>query len=97
MIVMNVDKRGRGTLPDEVRRDLGIGEEDISIIILEKTERGTYELVPAALIPRDQLWFRHPEMQQRLVQAEADFREGRSSTAETPEEAEALLDKMKKG
>lgn len=94
---MNVDKRGRGTLPEEVRRDLGIGEEDSSILILERTERGTYELVPASLVPKSQLWFRHPQMQQRIAQAEADFREGRSSRAQTPEDAQSLLEGMKRG
>ena len=97
MIFMNVDKRGRGTLPEEVRRDLGIGTEPTTLVILEKTDRGTYELVPASLVPKDQLWFRHPEMQRRIADAEADFREGRSSQVDTPEEAQRLLDRMKRG
>jgi len=57
MTFMTVDRRGRGTLPEEVRRGLGIGTEDTTLVILEKTERGTYELVPASLVPNDQLWF----------------------------------------
>ena len=97
MIYMAVDKRGRSTLPEEVRRDLGIGEQDTTLVLLEKTDHGTYELVPASLVPNDQLWFRHPEMSARVAQAEAGFREGRSSTAETPEEAQALLDSLKRG
>lgn len=95
MTFMSVDKRGRGTLPEEVRRDLGIGDEDTTLVILEKTERGTYELIPAALVPKDQLWFHHPEMQQRVAQAEAGFREGRSTRVQTPEEAQAFLDGLK--
>ena len=97
MTFMTVDKRGRSTLPEEVRRDLGIGQEDSTLMILEKTARGTYELVPAALVPKDQLWFHHPEMKRRVEQAEADFREGRYTSADTPEEAQALLDTLKKG
>jgi bifunctional DNA-binding transcriptional regulator/antitoxin component of YhaV-PrlF toxin-antitoxin module len=97
MTFMTVDKRGRGTLPEEVRRDLGIGDEETTLVILEKTDHGTYELVPASLVPKDQLWFHHPEMQRRVAQAEADFREGRSTGVETPEEAQALLDGLKKG
>jgi bifunctional DNA-binding transcriptional regulator/antitoxin component of YhaV-PrlF toxin-antitoxin module len=95
MIFMNVDRRGRGTLPEQVRKDLGIGSDETNLIILDKTERGTYEMVPATLIPKDQLWFYHPEMQARIAQAEANFREGRFFSADTPEELQALLDEFK--
>ncbi|WP_329683722.1 AbrB/MazE/SpoVT family DNA-binding domain-containing protein [Longimicrobium sp.] len=90
---MTVDAKGRATLPEEVRRALGLEGGDF--LLLEKTERGTFELVPATLIPRDQLWFHHPEMQARIAKAEADRREGRIVTTETLEEAQALLDSLK--
>jgi len=95
MTILMVDKRGRNTLPVSVRRDLGIGEEGTTIVLLEKTDRGTYELVPAAIIPNDQLWFHHPEMERRVAEAEADFREGRSTSTSTIEEAQAHLDRLK--
>lgn len=95
MIFLNVDKRGRSTLPEEVRRDLGIQGAEGALLILEKTARGTYELVPAALVPRDQLWVHHPEMKERIEEAEGDFRAGRSSRAETPEDAARHLDSLK--
>ncbi|HST57113.1 MAG TPA: AbrB/MazE/SpoVT family DNA-binding domain-containing protein [Longimicrobium sp.] len=90
---MTVDAKGRATLPEEVRRELGLEGGDF--LLLEKTERGTFELVPATLIPRDQLWFHHPEMQARIAEAESDIREGRVTRTETPEEAQALLDSLK--
>jgi len=93
MSFMTIDAKGRATLPEDVRADLGLERGDI--VLLEKTERGTYELVPAALVPRDQLWFYHPEMQERVARAEADLREGRFTRTETPEEAQALLDSLK--
>lgn len=96
MMFLTVDKRGRNTLPESVRRDLGIGEDDTSLVLLEKTDHGTYELVPASLVPKDQLWFRHPEMAGRIAEAEADFREGRAASASTAEEAQAHLDRLKK-
>lgn len=95
MSFMTVDKRGRGTLPEEVRRDLGLDAEDTNLVILEKTERGTYELVPAALVPKDQLWFHHPEMQARVAEAEADFGQGRFTHTATPDSAQAYLDSLK--
>jgi bifunctional DNA-binding transcriptional regulator/antitoxin component of YhaV-PrlF toxin-antitoxin module len=95
MIFLNVDKRGRSTLPEDVRRDLGIEGDEGALVILEKTTRGTYELVPAALVPRDQLWFHHPEMRHRIEEAERDFRAGRSTRTETPEEAQRYLDSLK--
>lgn len=96
MTFMTIDKRGRGTLPEEVRRDLGLDGEEGSFVILEKTSRGTYELVPATLIPKDQLWFHHPEVTARVAEAEADFREGRYTRTGTPEEAQSHLDSLKR-
>lgn len=96
-MIISVDRRGRATFPEEVRSALGIGSSDANLVILEKTDRGTFELVPAVLIPRDQLWFHHPEMQARIAEAVADFREGRFVETETPEEAQAYLDSLKGG
>jgi bifunctional DNA-binding transcriptional regulator/antitoxin component of YhaV-PrlF toxin-antitoxin module len=96
MPFMTIDRRGRGTFPEEVRRELGLGSEDSNLVILERTERGTFELVPAALVPKDQLWFHHPDVQSRVAEAEADFREGRFTRTETPEEAQAYLDSLKR-
>lgn len=96
MTFLNVDKRGRSTLPEEVRKDLGIEGDEGALVILEKTARGTYELVPAALVPRDQLWVHHPEMRARIEEAESDFREGRFTRAETPEAVKQHLDSLKR-
>lgn len=62
---------------------------------MTRTRWGTFELVPATLVPSDQLWFHHPEMQARLTQAEEDFAQGRSTRTETPEEAQEFLDSLK--
>jgi AbrB family looped-hinge helix DNA binding protein len=88
-----VDKKGRATLPEEVRSALGVEAGDL--ILLERTERGTFELVPASLVPKDQLWFHHPEMQARIKRAESDLAAGRSVRTETPDEAQAFLDSLK--
>ncbi|HEV7588878.1 MAG TPA: AbrB/MazE/SpoVT family DNA-binding domain-containing protein [Longimicrobium sp.] len=96
MPFMTVDRRGRGTFPEEVRRELGLGSGDTNLVILERTDRGTFELVPASLVPKDQLWFHHPDVQARVAEAEADFREGRFTRTDTPEEAQAYLDSLKR-
>jgi AbrB family looped-hinge helix DNA binding protein len=90
---LSVDQKGRATLPEEVRASLGLRPGDF--VLLEKTERGTYELVPAALVPRDQLWFHHPEMQRRIRKAEGDLAEGRTKVTRTITEAQELLDSFK--
>ncbi len=90
---LSVDQKGRATLPEEVRSSLGLRPGDF--VLLEKTKRGTYELVPAALVPRDQLWFHHPEMQRRIRKAEADLAAGRTKVTRTVAEAQALLDRLK--
>jgi len=90
---LSVDRKGRATLPEEVRSSLGLEAGDF--VLLERTERGTYELVPAALVPRDQLWFHHPEMQRRIRKAENDLAAGRAKVTHSPEAAQALLDSFK--
>lgn len=92
---MTLDKKGRATLPEDVRSALGLTAGDM--ILIERTQRGTFELVPATLVPNDQLWFHHPEIQARVREAETDFAEGRWSRTETPKEAQALLDSLKRG
>jgi AbrB family looped-hinge helix DNA binding protein len=91
---VTLDPKGRATLPEEVRRELGVRSGDV--ILLERTDRGTFELVPAALVPRDQLWFHHPEMRRRVSQAEADFSEGRETRTRTPRAARSFLGRLKK-
>jgi AbrB family looped-hinge helix DNA binding protein len=90
---LSIDQKGRAMLPEEVRASLGLRPGDF--VLLERTERGTYELVPAALVPRNQLWFHHPEMQTRIRKAEADLAEGRTKVTRTAAEAQALLDRFK--
>ena len=90
---LSVDRKGRATLPEEVRAALGLEPGDF--VLLERTDRGTFELVPAALVPRDQLWFHHPAMQRRVRRAEADLAAGRTEVTRSAEEAQALLDSHK--
>jgi AbrB family looped-hinge helix DNA binding protein len=90
---LTLDKKGRTTLPEEVRQALGVGAGDF--LLLERTDRGTYELVPATLVPNDQLWFHHPEMQNRLRRAEEEIASGRSTGTQTPAEAQDFLDSLK--
>jgi AbrB family looped-hinge helix DNA binding protein len=90
---LTLDKKGRTTLPEEVRQALGVGAGDF--LLLERTDRGTYELVPATLVPNDQLWFHHPEMQARVRRAEEEIASGASTRTETPAEAQAFLDSLK--
>ena len=89
-----LDGKGRATLPEFVRESLGLAPGDL--VLLEKTDRGTYELVPASLVPRDQLWFHHPEVRTRVASAEDDLAAGRATLASTPEAAQALLDGLKR-
>jgi AbrB family looped-hinge helix DNA binding protein len=91
---LTLDRKGRTTLPEEVREALGVGAGDF--ILLERTDKGTFELVPASLVPNDQLWFHHPEVQASITRAEEDFNQGRSTRTETPEQAQAFLDGLKK-
>ena len=44
-LYLTLDRKGHVTLPEEVRASLGLEPGDL--VLLERTERGTYELVPA--------------------------------------------------
>jgi bifunctional DNA-binding transcriptional regulator/antitoxin component of YhaV-PrlF toxin-antitoxin module len=91
---LTLDKKSRITLSEEVREVLGVTVGDF--IRLERTDRGTFELVPATLVPNDQLWFHHPEMQARIAKAEEDFAAGRFTRTTTPQEVQDFLDGLKK-
>lgn len=93
MPYMILDAKGRGTLPEEVRAALSLEGGDL--VLLEQTDHGTYELVPASIIPKDQLWFHHPDVRARVTEAEADFAAGRVTSASSPEEAQRVLDSFK--
>jgi AbrB family looped-hinge helix DNA binding protein len=71
---LTLDKKGRATLPEEVREALGVGPGDF--VLLERTAAGGYELIAAELLPRDQRWFYHPEMQERVRVAEEEIASG---------------------
>lgn len=90
---LTLDAKGRATLPEEVRSALGVEAGDI--ILLEATDHGTFEMTPARLVPRDQLWFHDAAVRKRVEAAEGDFVAGRSVRTETPDEAQAFLDSLK--
>ncbi len=71
---LTLDKKGRATLPEEVREALGVGPGDF--VLLERTAGGGYELVAAELVAKDQKWFYHPEMQERVRAAEEEIASG---------------------
>jgi len=90
---LTLDAKGRATLPEEVRSALGVEAGDI--ILLEATDHGTFEMTPARLVPRDQLWFHDPAIRKRVEAAEEDFAAGRSVRTETVDEAQVFLDSLK--
>lgn len=90
---LTLDKKGRTTLPEEVREALGVGPGDF--LLLERTERGTYEVIPAQLVPKEDLWHFHPEFRERLRLGEEDIKAGRTHQA-SGEEFLELLDSWKR-
>ena len=92
---LTLDKKGRATLPEEIRPGRGVGAGDF--LLLERTDHGTFELVPATLVPNDQIWFHQPQMQTRNRRAEGQIASGQATRTETPAQAEALLDSLKAG
>jgi AbrB family looped-hinge helix DNA binding protein len=89
-----VGDKGRLTLPESVRKHLGIEEGDE--LGIELSANGTAELVPLALIPRDQVWFAHSEMQERISEALSDIRAGRTTRVARKSDVRAHLSGLKK-
>ena len=90
---LTIDRKGRTTFPLELRRELGLGEH--TQLRIDRTGDGTYELVPAELIPRDQLWYHGAEGRARIERAEDDFRSGRATRTRGQAEAQRHLDSLK--
>ena len=88
-----VGEKGRLTLPDDVRKRLGVGRGDV--LLIEMTDNGTAELIPVALVPKDQLWFAHPEIQARVTEALEDIESGRATEVRTASELRAHLKRLK--
>lgn len=88
-----VGDKGRITLSDAVRRHLGVGEGDVVFLSLSEGHRA--EIVPAALVPRDQVWFLHPDVQARVAEAMADISAGRTTTIRSSEELRERLGKLR--
>ena len=89
-----VGDKGRVTLPESVRKHLGIEEGDE--LGIELSANGTVELVPLALIPRDQVWFAHSEMQERISEALSDIRAGRTTRIGKKSDVRAYVADLKK-
>jgi len=92
---LTVDQKGRTTLPQRVREQLGIGEG--TQLRIERTEAGTIELVPSVTIPLDQAWYHGDEGRARLGRADYDLRAGRVTRTHGETEARQLLDSLKGG
>jgi AbrB family looped-hinge helix DNA binding protein len=92
--ILTIDRKGRTTLPRELREALGITDQ--TQIRVDRTDDGLYELVPAVVIPQDQLWYHSPEGRERLRVAEESFRDGRSTRTTREAETQRFLDSLKK-
>jgi AbrB family looped-hinge helix DNA binding protein len=93
-LAATVGDKGRVTLPENVRKHLGVEEGDV--VLIELTANGTVELVPAALIPREQIWFAHPEVQARVAVAHQDIAAGRTTRVSKRTQLRTHLEKLKK-
>jgi len=92
--VVTLDKKGRAVFPLALREELGL--VDGTQLRVERTDDGTYELVPAELVPRDQLYFHTPAMRRRIEMAEENLREGSSTKTKGERETGKFLDSLKK-
>lgn len=93
-LTVTVGDKGRITLSEEVRSHLRVSEGDV--VLIELAENGIAQMVPATLIPRDQVWFAHPEMQSRIREAHGDIAAGRTTRASKSSDLRAHLGRVRK-
>jgi AbrB family looped-hinge helix DNA binding protein len=87
-----IGPKGRVTIPRLIREQLRVGPGDE---IVFHVSDGRAELVPLAVIPRDQVWFYSREMRERVTRAEMEIALGKTTKIPTPEAAQAHLDRLK--
>ena len=92
---LTIDPKGRTTLPQEMRKQLGVSE-GIQLRI-DVTDTGSFEIVPSVSVPLDQLYYHSPEGRARLERAEEDFRLGRATRTSGEEETQRFLDSLNPG
>ena len=92
--VVTLDKKGRAVFPVALREEMGL--VDGTQLRVELSDDGVYELVPAELVPRDQLYFHTPAMRKRIEAAERSFREGTSTKTKGERATREFLDSLKK-
>lgn len=90
---VTVDRKGRATFSQALRREMGLTEG--TQLRVEQTDDGAYELVPAELVPRDQLYFHSPEMRERVERAERSFRDGGATRTTDETTTHRFLDSLK--
>lgn len=91
--VLTVDSKGRAVFPQRLREELRLSEG--TQLLVERESDGRVSLVPAELVPRDQMWFHSPEMRARMARAEQSLEQGHSTRTQGEAETQAYLDRLK--
>jgi len=71
------------TIPSRISRALRLKKGDH---LMMRLVGGRVEMVPAALVPKDQLWFWSREWQEKEREADEDIAAGRIKTAASVDE-----------
>ena len=89
-----IGPKGRVTIPAHIREEMKVAAGDEVVF---QVSDGRTELVPLAVVPRDQVWFYSTEMRERVAQAEIEIVTGKTKRVSTVEAAQAHLDSLKRG
>ena len=87
-----IGPKGRVTIPRHIRDQLRIAAGDE---IVFQVSGGRAELVPLAVVPRDQVWFYSDGMRERIVRAEVEVALGKTTKVSTPKATQTHLDRLK--
>jgi antitoxin MazE len=87
-----IGPKGRVTIPSHIREQIKVapGDEVVFHVV-----DGKVEMVPMAMVPRDQVWFYSEKMRERIEKAELDIAQGKTERVSTPKASQAHLDRLK--
>lgn len=90
LTTLAIRRKGIVTIPEAIRQELDLHEGDHLVATVED---GRLVLIPASVIPDDQVWFWTPEWQAKEAEADREIAEGAGAVMSAEEFVAELADR----
>lgn len=88
---VKMSDKGRVTVPEKFRRILGLETGDT---VLFRLVGQRLELIPTAVVPRDQVWYYAESVQRRVAEAETEITAGETTKIDGGAALEEFLNRL---